>query len=492
MSTALNKNRPTFSAWKMGRFFMAFIFLTAFPSLGQETKEKPQPEEEIIVIDEGKETETEPVSAEDKSDAENLLLGADTRFQISARPTATEAFGFPAIGFGNANVGFQAYPELYLYLSAFGRVPVRSISPHIDAFADLDDSYIKLEQDDFVFSLGYLRTPWRVLRGAALNDRLNPVDYRPGDDFPRDSEGRVPQWGMQLKTSIFGWSTEADYFFWYRPRQGSVIMSEQNGVQIGHYQGGMAATSQEFVLLFSDAKPMTVEVLPWFLSPSLAFRARRNIKDVDVGFNVVWGYDEVPGLEVQNSQSILRSKRTLSFGGELSWTLGVLLLKAEAVVTPKLADDVGKTTLLRSKSTLETGTLSNAAFGLGIDGEYGDWLSGSFEIIDTVWFNVPVGRHVYGVEPAIENAEADRTVHRAALGLALNGAVFSDMLLWNLRGEIGINSPDILAKLDLRRDFSDTGFYAGAFATVFDGVFESPGWYRRSATQLGVFVGYHL
>lgn len=171
-------------------------------------------------------------------------------------------------------------------------------------------------------------------------------------------------------------------------------------------------------------------------------------------------------------------------------TMGVVILKAEAVVTPRIADDVGKATLVGSPTQLFTESLSGMTLAFGADGEYGDWLSGSIELLSTSWFNVPPGTYVYTIEdPSSANATY-RFVTRLALVLALEGKAFSDFLQWSYRGEVGLWRPDVLSTFDLAHSFGDTGFYAGVYTNLFFGAAQTPGWFRTQATEVGLKVGF--
>jgi hypothetical protein len=461
--------RPFIFHKKMGRFLIGAFLATSPMALSQEEDTQP------------KEVARSSFFAKPKA-----------QIRFGARPSSDNAFAFPAIGIFDLRAGYQLTSDIDLQLSAFGRVPVQANAPHIDAFLDLYDTYLKLKQPGFTFTVGYLRTPWSVLRGSAVNDRLNPVDYRRGVDFAKDGFGRIPQWGFQLSGQLRGFSLEGVYQFWRRPDPASHVFNEQDGVQIGRYQGGLAATRADLAML--GIKDIEETKLPWFSQPTVGFAIRRQFGDFDTGVNFVWGFEEVPRLEfVANPDKLILSPhRSLSLGGELTVSLGIVILKAEAVVTPKIADDVGKATLVKSGGQLLSQSLSGATLALGVDAEYGDSLSGSIELIDTAWFNVAPNTYVYTIEdPSAANADY-RFVQRLALALALEGKLFDSVLLWSFRGEVGLIRPDILSTIDLQHNFRDTGFYVGAFANLFFGVNQGVGWFRSSATECGIKFGYQL
>jgi hypothetical protein len=219
---------------------------------------------------------------------------------------------------------------------------------------------------------------------------------------------------------------------------------------------------------------------------------RRQFGDFDTGLNVVWGFEEVPRLALTATHLVLTPHRSVSLGGELSVTMGIVILKAEALVTPKIADDVGKATLVRTGSTLSTESLSGSTLAVGVDAEYGDWLSGSIELLDTSWFNVPPGAYVYTLEEATSATNSYRLVNRLALVLALEGKALSNVIEWSYRGEVGLWRPDLLSTLDVQHQFRDTGFYVGAFTNLFFGAGQTPGWFRSAATEVGIKFGYRL
>jgi len=383
-------------------------------------------------------------------------------------------------------------PELNVSVSAFGRVPITAGTPHVDAFVDLYDTYIKLKQPSFTFSLGYLRTPWIVMKGAALNDRVNPVDYRRGVDFAKDGAGRIPQWGLQVSGRLNGWTLEGIYHFWHRPNPASFVAALQDGVQIGHYQGALAATPQDLAALFPGG--IAQATLPWFSEPTVAIAARKEFGNVDTGLNMVWGFDEVPEVGISSSTmtTAINAHRSLSFGADVSTSLGVVILKAEAVLTPRLDDKTGKSTLLRNGAQVSSASLTSAQGGISVEGVYGDLINGSIELIETAWFDVPSQAIVYSIEDASAASSSSRIANRLALAFVFDGKLFENAFLWALRGEFGLLRPDLLSTVSLRHDFGDTGFSVGAYANLFFGVDQSPGGFRNAATECGLSFGYRL
>jgi len=437
-----------------------------------------------------------------QSDESNFFTKPSAEIRFGARPLATgpvydTVFGRPALGMASLLANYQPLPELTVNVSAFGRVPVQAGNPTVDAFVSLDDSYIKLKQPSFTFSLGYLRTPWKVLRGSAVNDRINPIDYRRGIDFPKDDSGRLPQWGMQLSGRFQGVSLEGIYHFWRRPNPASRVAIEQDGVQIGHYQGALAMTQQDLATLIPF--PIVERELPWFSQPTIAIAARKEFDDVQTGLNLVWGFSEVPMLVKTSFDDtvVASSTRSLSFGGEVAATLGVVILKAEAVLTPKLDESTGKATLLgvapnQNSSGIGTHQMTSATAALGVEGEYGDTLSASLELLETAWFNVPPQYYVYAVETTDAATGDYRFAQRLALALVLDGKLFDNFLSWAFRGEFGLTKPDLLSTINLRHEFTDTGFSVGAYANLFFGPSGTPGGFRNAATECGLSFGYRL
>lgn len=422
-----------------------------------------------------------------KDASSNFFAKPSAEVRFAARPSADLVFGYPALAMANILAGYQPLPELSVSVSAFGRVPVVAGTPHLDAFVDLYDTYIKLKQPSFTFSLGYLRTPWIVMKGAALNDRVNPIDYRRGVDFAKDGAGRIPQWGLQLTGRLNGWSLEGIYHFWHRTNPASFIAVEQDGVQIGHYQGALASTPQDFATLF----PGIVQTeLPWFSKPTIAIAARKTFGDVDMGLNTVWGFDEVPFIGT--NPLTINAHRSLSFGADVSTTLGVVILKAEAVLTPRLDDQTGKSTLIRTGTGVQSASLTSAQAGIAVEGVYGDLLNGSIELIETAWFNVPPQACVYAIESPSPASPDYRIANRLALAFVFDGKLFDNVFMWALRGEFGLLRPDLLSTVSVRHEFGDTGFSVGAFANLFFGVDQSPGGFRNAATECGLSFGYHL
>lgn len=453
----MHQKRPAFFERKLGRFL--FLTLLLFPC---------------------------PLLALDSDD---FFFKAQTQLQFAVRPISQNWLGFPVLALQDVSAALQATESLYSSVSALGRLPVSSDDiPHIDAFVDLGDAYMKYTNPHFTLTVGQLRLPWQRLTGASLNDRLNPVDYRRGRNFSNDVNARIPQWGFGLRSTIFEWTTEGACFLWHRPDSSSYVAVEQDGVQIGRYQGAIARTRSELGMLLSA--PLVKDSLPWFTSPSIGVRTSKFFGSFDLAFSLVWGFDEVP-VVIQPNQ--LTSGRSLSLGAESSITLGVLILKAEVVATPKIGTDMGKVTLLKSTSGMLTSSpLTNITLGVGLDGQYGEALTGSLELIDTLWFGVPANFHIHAIESPDVETSGDRFVQRLALGFWLGGKLWEEAVEWSLRGEAGLNRPDVLSTINLQYNFGQTGFAVGVFGNVFFGVYQSPGWFRSPATEFGVKAVYHL
>jgi hypothetical protein len=527
------------------KFLVVGLFLCA-PNLNVRAEE-PAPSDDVIVIDESPDETHE--GSQRKSVLEDIKEHAYIRTDIYMRGgyQLISPVERPVRLMGSlwAAGGLEPSDYLSLQLSVIGRVPVDltwQAAPgqpvgSVDAFIDLSDTYVKVEHADFAIYLGDLLLPWSSTRAAALTDRLNPTDYRRGRDFQANLIGRIPQWGAMARTSIWGASIEGLYLFNYTPSKGSLVASDQGGVQIARYQGAlMSNQTQTGDLLAHDRSLLEAETVI-FQTPQLAARIRRPFGDmIDVGINVNWGFNEVTSLQLDpkvssylahrylegldangaassaewpcganapyssrqeldkcmGGRGALSHQRVLGFGADFSMNLGAVVLKGDVLVEPKFNGWGGKTAILVGKDKMYSTELSSLAVAMAVDGEYGDWFTGSVELFNVTWFGVPAGERLLGVESKTSNNDERRAVNRLGLATAIEGTFFKQAVSWRLKGEIGISQPDILASFDARHEWQPIGFYAGAYLNAFAGIEGSPGWFRQNATAFGVYIGHKI
>jgi hypothetical protein len=186
----------------------------------------------------------------------------------------------------------------------------------------------------------------------------------------------------------------------------------------------------------------------------------------------------------------LRHGRTASLTGDVSWGLGIVILRAEVLAQPKIAALPGKTALLvDNERGLFSERLSQFAAALAVEGALGDWVNGSLELFDVFWTDVPRGTRLHGVELLEEERDSVRAVHRVAVGASLSGSLLSERVSWRVRGEGGLLQRDVLLSAGVRYKLPVFNLYVGGQGDVFAGLPGSPGWMRQDASRIGIFLG---
>lgn len=430
----------------------------------------------------------------------------------------------------NAALGYEPNDYLSLRLNVAGVLPLNFSLENLAAYSNyafnpylrVGDSYLKINAKTFSVWMGYLIIPWSNNNGSMILNRLNPVDYRPGLNFSAMSQALQPQWGLYFQTSAFKFNLDLVFLAQYSPSKGSLVAANQGNVQIAHYQNAFLrnAGSWEELAYFNRSELWSTAEL---ISPALALRLRRPVSDtVDVGVEAFWGFNEVPSLNLPASvagafgkayfddsavlsnacdyynadifsqclggQGALSYQRYAGFGFDVRANLGAVVLKGEHLAEPRLGEWGGKTTVLVSRENMRTAQLPFMAASFAVDAEYGDLFSGSLELIDSIWFDVPAGEYVLGVESLKANVDTKRNLHRLAIAVVFNSAFFDQWLLFNLKGELGLTQPDILAHVSFSHVWDKIGLETGLYSDVFWGIAGSPGWFRSGATSLGVFL----
>lgn len=421
-------------------------------------------------------------------------------------------------------------PNLSFYANGFGRVFVDAtpLGSEVSSYVDLYEAYAKINAEVGSVQLGRLIVPYGKTQVAALGDRLNPPDHRRGWPlFPDAAEARQPQWGAWVRTSLGALSLDGVLLLLYEPSEGSLVASDQGGVRIGRYQTALGRSHARLggVLDVPERQPL-FENQGLSERTTLGVRARRRIGDFDLGATFVWGPDEVPTLRLPREtaravgrdalvemgvapaaiaadpcasapsqlvclggEGALSHQPTGSFAADVTWGLGVIILRGELLVQPRIGAFAGKTSLLVDREQGLTSTrLGHFAGGLAVEGGLGDWVTGSIEVFDVVWVDVPGGANLYGVERIEPVLDDPHTVHRLAVGASLQGVAF-ERLSWQLRGEGGVLQQDVLVGLELRYRLPVLNLYVGTHGAVFAGMPGSPGWLRQDATQIAIFVG---
>ena len=423
-------------------------------------------------------------------------------------------------------------PNLSFYGTAFARIAVDGTPvAKVTTFADVYELYSKISVGRATVSLGRLVIPWGRTQGAGFGDRLNPPDLRRGSPFPDPAQQKQPQLGAQIKGSLDLVGLEGVAFFSYEPSEGSLAAANQGGVRIGRYQTALVRAPFKAAGLLSQEDTSGLRAVPVLAEPSLGARGWRRIGEFDVTASAAWQFDETPTLNLApdvrralvaealalrssnvvgpappapcggaltlsciGDRSTLSHQRTSSFSLDVSWGLGLIVVRAEALGFPKLGDHGGKTALIVDVDGLRSVQLSQWSAAVAVEGQLGPAVDGSLEFFNIMWDGVPRNARLWGVEVLNDDVDAGdvpdlRVVNRLAAGARLGGAFFEDRVLWSLRGEAGVLQPDVLFSAELRYRLPVFDLYVGGRGDLFAGAPGSPGWMRQDASLLGVFFG---
>jgi len=455
---------------------------------------------------------------------EALYVGVDSGLEQQAQLTPLEDAPFRSLLGLRLESRLLPVPNLSFYANGFFR-GVPDTGPNVfrfTPFVDVYEAYAKINTDIGSVVVGRLVVPWGRTQVAALGDRLNPPDHRraPGA-FAGPAERKQPQWGVQVRTSLGAFVLEGVALTVYEPTEGSLAAANQGGVRIARYQTALVRSPSRALGLFAgDDRSDLVADLNLVDSTTLGMRASRRVGDIDVGASAVYGIDDVPTLQLGPDGAmalaaeeksgpialpcetltpgddagclgggILRHNRAASFSMDMSWGLGLAILRAEGVAYPAFGLLPGKTSILVDERGLRSTQLSQYAVALALEAGLGDWVAGSLEVFDVMWVDVPRGARLWGVERREASLpDVRRTVHRLAVGASLGGSVFEG-LDWTVRGEGGLLQLDALVSAELRYRLPVFGLYVGGRALGFVGMPGSPGWMRQDASQLAVFIG---
>jgi hypothetical protein len=366
--------------------------------------------------------------------------------------------------------------------------------------------------------------PWGRTQTAAFGDRVNPTDYRRGPAFPDAARQKVPQWGGSLRTSLGPVGIEAVGLAVYTPSPGSLAASNQGGVRVARYQTALVRSPARVAGLLSDDDTSTLEAQNALAATaSFGLRAWRRVGDVDISGSVFTGFDDTPTLKLRpevarflasevldvthpgatitnpcadtlklscvGETGSLSHARVTSVSLDASWGLGIVIAKAELLLSPSTGPLTGKTALVVDDNGLRSIQLSQYALALALEGSVGEYVEGSLEVLDVMYDGVPAGSRLYGVELLSSTATATRAVHRVAAGGSLTGTLLGDRVRWRVRGEAGVLQPDVLMSAEARYKLPVLNLYAGVRGDAFAGMPGSPGWMRQDASLFGVFVG---
>ncbi len=490
-------------------------------------------EDEIIIIEEGDEpapTTEPPITGALGRLWESWHLAADSRAETLVQSVAPEDGLLRAFGSLALETWLLPAPNLSFYANGFGRafVDAAASGSEVSSYADLYEAYAKVNAGVGSVQLGRLIVPYGKTQVAAFGDRLNPPDHRRGWRlFPSAAEARQPQWGAWVRTSLGALSLDGVVMMLYEPTEGSLVASDQGGVRLARYQTALGRSPARLGGLLSVPRRERLLANQGLAErTSLAVRARRRIGDFDLGASFVWAPDDVPTLSMPRpvaralgrevlltmgssaadipddpcpdapteidclgGEGALRHLPTGSFAADVTWGLGVVIVRGELLVQPRVGVLPGKSAILVDREEgLMTTRVGHFAAGVAVEGGLGDWVLGSIEVFDTVWVDVPGGANLYGVELLEPVLDEPHSVHRLAVGVSLSGVIM-ERLSWQLRGEGGVLQQDILAGLELRYRLPVLNLYVGTHGAVFAGATGSPGWLRQDATQLAIFLG---
>jgi len=423
-------------------------------------------------------------------------------------------------------------PNLRFYGTALARAGVDATpTGRAWIYADLYELYARINVDRATVNLGRMVVPWGRTLGTAFGDRLQPPDLRRGPPFPDAARQRQPQLGAQVKGALGELGVEGVAFVSYDPTEGSLAAINQGGLRLGRYQTALVRAPGAAHGLLGDDDTSRLRGKAVLGAATLAARAWRRVGDVDITGSVAWQFDETPTLSLSpavaqalageamviagfaptpppspcpgevalscvGGRGALSYARTTTFGVDASWGLGLVVVRAEAVLWPRLAGQGGKTALIVDQGGLRSLPLDLWQAALAVEGQLGPAIDGSLELFDVAWDGVPTGARLWGVEPLLqeprstnESVGPTRRVHRLAVGGALGGLLFDERVKWRVRGEAGLLQPDVLFSGEVRYRLPLFDLYVGGRGDLFTGMPGTPGWIRQDASLVGVFVG---
>lgn len=385
-------------------------------------------------------------------------------------------------------------PQVSIAISPFLRIPVRLSQPPAPPswregpLIDLQDSYLKFDLDNVFVRFGFLLVPWVVTEGAQLNNRLNPMDYRVGQDFAPNQRAKMSQWGLVASTFFDSVELEGVFFVHNNPSAGSLIASEQGGADIGRYQGAFFNRPPAGTIKILQARETITQPQIFFLTPSVGLALKFRWAEIDWGVNGAWHYNDIPSITTNED---LYFEHTASMGLFAVYGFSLGILKLEALAQPKIDDFGGKTTLLYdSAQNITSQNFDFYALGAAFESGYGETITASIELFDVMWVGDRNGSAMVGLAPF--DPKPGIFFNRLATALVLGGDIASTDLHWRIKSEFGISQPDILGYGEFRYTFVPSGLYIGVFSALFSGVADSPGDFRKDASKIGMFFGFQV
>lgn len=466
---------------------------------------------------------------------ESWHIALDTELFAAAQAVGAEDGTWRVLGSGYIESWLLPAQNLGFYGTALGRVAYDGTPEgRASAFLDLYELYAKISVDRATVNLGRLVIPWGRTLGTGFGDRLHPPDVRRGAPFPDPARAKQPQLGVQVKGSLDIVGVEGVAFVSYDKTEGSLAASNQGGARLGRYQTALVRAPGRVGGLLVDEDTAKLRPDTVLAEPTLAARAWRRVGELDLTTSVAWHFDETPTLNLSpevrralaseahgllgvvslpppgppcgddvslgcvGDKTALTYGRTTSIAVDGSWGLGLVVVRAEAVAFPRLANTGGKTAVIVDALGLRSVQVSQWAAAVAVEGQLGPAVDGSLELFNVQWDGVPSDARLWGVEVLDDSyaAEVDaadvgalRTVNRLAASAHLGGAFLEDKILWKLRGEAGILQPDVLLSAELKYRLPVFDLYVGGRGDLFTGLPGSPGWMRQDASLLGVFLG---
>lgn len=503
-----------------------------------EAAQAPPESDGLLIIDEGElgtnEVYEPPVSGALGRLWETWHIAADSEVLAGVQNVAPEDGPWRVLGSLSLDSRLLPAPNLSVTASGFVRLAVDGApsTARPQAVIDVYEVFAKVNVDRATVTLGRLVVPWGSGQAVALGDRLNPPDFRRGAAFPEPARQRQPMWGASMRTSLGSVGLEAVAFAQYEASEGSLAASDQGGARIARYQTALVRSPARVGgLLRGDDTSSLREAPTPFSTATVAARAWRRVGDIDVSASVAFGFDDTPllrlrpevaralageyvaahsgipgaslgealacdavrsGLWCVGGPGALVHERTTSMGVDASWGLGVVILRAEALIHPHVAGLGGKSAILVDDLGLRSTRTTQLAGVVGIDGSVGALIDGSVELFDVMWVAVPAEALVWGVEPFSASssvAARDRDVHRVGAAASLGGELWRERVAWRVRGEAGLNTSDVLVTAQVRYRLPSLGLYVGGRADLFAGAPGTPGWFREDASLVGIFVG---
>ncbi|MBN2358589.1 MAG: hypothetical protein JXR83_04000 [Deltaproteobacteria bacterium] len=341
---------------------------------------------------------------------------------------------------------------------------------------EIGEAYVSLGVPKGSIAFGRQVFAWSRTELARLADVVNPADARSGLLFPEGDGGKLPVLAVAGRLLLGRIAVQGVWTPLFEPPRAQYFASESEAQSLIQQPLALAPSpaalgSDGLGRVYRDAREAMAGPRTEVGTSEVALRATGTAGGIDLGAQVFYGYDRTPALELPPGMARalglandgvllpgavdeiarlcprpneaggctplrelgrLEYLRTLSGQVDAATMIGPTVIKAELMAVPKGEPLPGSVVHVVEQNTraLASITLSKLAAAAALETGYGEWIEGSFEVIDVAYLNVPPGLRVARVEPAGTAVGFERTVHRLVLGASVHGALFDRDLRW--------------------------------------------------------------